>query len=507
MDQRPTTGPLPIQPGYRIAEWTTTTLIGSGSWSTVYAADSTTGGPPVAVKFLRTDLLTPGQRASMDVLTGQEVRFSREADHPHLVRTHTAVTLHDPERPELDGVTALVMDRAERSLHDLISTGEAGVPVPDAGHILTGVASGLAHMHSHGLVHGDLKPANTLLAADGAVWLADFGLTVELEGTHAYVPPLGSLDHVPPEWWSQRTGPRGSIVRPTADIWAFGILAHQVLTGGLHPFPGASARARSLAAQSYAGGATPLRLDERLEPGWRELITECLAPDHASRAAVSAKDLSRRVRALHAGSRTRPSRRRRTVLVSAGLALATAATAVTVALTSDRESPSTPPRAAPTATPTTAAGALPADSDVPAALRQPISDAAKRCTEEEVTPALLAAILKAESGFDSQAARPASDEYGIAMWTPSVFQAWAVDADRDGDKDYMSPPDAIASMGVYICWLDQRFKQSGLRENLPALLAAGYRTSDRTVIEAGGVPPRTRTHVNSVLKNLQAYTS
>ncbi|MFI1393479.1 protein kinase [Streptomyces sp. NPDC020681] len=504
MDQStPPTPPLDIPAGYRVADWTVTELIGSGSWGSVYAAGSAERDRPLALKFLRTDLLTPGQRASMDALTGQEVRFSREADHPNLVRTHAAVTLDDPDRPELNGVIVLVMDRAERSLQDLLADGEAGVPVPGAGHILSGIAAGLAHMHTQGWVHGDLKPANTLLASEGAVWLADFGLTAELDGTHAYIPPIGSLDHVPPEWWSQRTGVRGSVVRPTADIWAFGVLAHQVLTGGLHPFLGSTARARSLAAQTYAKGAAPLRLDDRLPEGWRDLITACLAPDHASRSPLGAQELSDRVRALHAGSRP-PTRRRTQILVGAGLALAAALAGVAVVAWPEREQQASPrPRKS---TVVTLPGAIPEDSDVPRELRPVINEAAKRCTDKEVTPALLAAMVKAESGFDPKAARPATGEYGIAMWTPSVFNAWAVDGDRDGDKDYMSPPDAISSMAVFTCWLDQRFKQSGLRENLPALIAAGYRTSDKAVIEAGGVPASTRGHVDTVLSNLAAYT-
>ncbi len=507
MDQRITTPPLDIPPGYRVADWTVTELIGSGSWGTVYGAESAEGEGALALKFLRTDLLTPGQRTSMQALTGQEVRFSREADHPNLVRTHTAVTLGDPERPDLDGVIVLVMDRAERSLQDLLAQAEAGVPVPDAGRILTGIAAGLAHMHTHGWVHGDLKPANTLLAGDGAVWLADFGLTAELDGTHAYIPPIGSLDHVPPEWWSQRTSVRGSVVRPTADIWAFGVLAHQVLTGGLHPFLGSTARARSLASQTYARGAAPLRLDDRLPDGWSELITACLAPDHATRSQLGAEELAERVRALEAGPSS-PRRLRTALLAGTGLALATALAVVAAVVIPDGQGEASPKASPPRKTPVAAplAGAIPADSDVPVALRKPITEAAQRCTDEEVTPAFLAAMLKAESGFDPNAERNPPGEYGIAMWTPTVFQAWAVDGDRDGDKDYMSPPDAIASMGVFVCWLDQQFKKNGLRENLPGLMAAGYRTSDRSVIEARGVPPREQAHVDEVLRYLKEYS-
>ncbi|MEU5703005.1 serine/threonine-protein kinase [Streptomyces aurantiacus] len=514
MNHPHTTPPLDPAPGYRIADWEITGLIGSGSWGSVYAAkkvvDGAAGGAAVAIKLLRTDLLTPGQRASMEELARNEARFSTEADHPHLVRTHAVVTLGDPGRPELDGMTALVMDRAERSLQDLLAAGGTGRPLPDAERILSGVSAGLAHMHQHGWIHADLKPANILLGPERAVWLADFGLTVELEGTHAYVPPLGSLDHVPPEWWSERTGIHGTTVRKTADIWAFGVLAHQVLTGGLHPFPGSTARARSLAAQAYASGSAPLRLEDSLEPGWRKLIVGCLAPDHASRAALDAGELSRRVRALHVARLPGSRYRRPAVLLVSGLTACAAVAGLAVAFVpfDDKDAPGKPTSSATGATlaDTALPGAIPADSDVPVTLRPVITDAAKRCTDKEVTPVLLAAMLKAESGFDPKASRSATGEHGIAMWTPAVFKAWAVDGDRDGDKDYMSPPDAIATMAVFTCWLDQRFKQSDLRENLPGLIAAGYRTSDRTVIEAGGVPKSVRPYVDTVLAHLRDYT-
>ncbi|SHH66239.1 serine/threonine-protein kinase [Streptomyces sp. 3214.6] len=492
--------------GFRIEGWELDAVIGSGGWGTVYEARAVADGTIVAVKVLPTGALAPGQRAALGELVAREVRFSAEADHPHLVRTHAVCTVDAPDLPALDGAIALVMDRAEASLRQVLDAAATGRPIPDAVRVLRGVAAGLSHMHGAGWVHGDLKPANVLLGADGAVWLADFGLATELEGTHAYVPPLGTLDHVPPEWWSQRTGVDGTMVRLTADIWAFGVLAHQVLTGGLHPFPGATARARSLAVQAYARGTAPLRLDAGLDDNWRRLIEDCLAPDHAGRLRHTAASLSTRIERLAS-----PRSRRRLLAVAAVLAVLSAAAIGGAALLGggggggdDDQGRGAP--AVVTGAHSPAAGEIPEDSDVPEALRPVIVKAAHRCTDAEVTPAFLAAMLKAESGFDVNAARPAGEEYGIAMWTPSVFRAWAVDGDGDGDKEYWSPPDAISTMSLYVCWLDQQFKKADMpAKDLPALMAAGYRTSDRTVITEGGVPARVRPYVDKVLGYLADY--
>ncbi|MFD8320674.1 serine/threonine-protein kinase [Kitasatospora purpeofusca] len=532
-----------VPAGYPVGGYLVGERIGAGGWGSVHVAraagpDRAGGGEPaeVAVKFLHPGRLGPGQRQAVAQAARGEIRFSRRADHPHLIRTFAVVTLADPDRPELDGAVALVMERAARSLHDLLAEARPPHPPPGAERILTEVAAGLRHMHGSGWVHGDLKPGNVLLMADGTAKLADFGLTSELEGTHAYAPPLGSPDHVPPEWWSERTGARGAALRPSADLWAYGVLAHQVLTGGLHPFLGATARARSLAAVAYARGSAPLRLDAALPERWRPLVTACLTADRRRRAeldlaallagalggtgtggasvVIRAADLrphSTDLRPHSADLRLRPGRRGRRGRTAGRAALLLSAVAALLLLTGaperserseSRDSLSAVPARAVPARP----GALPPGADVPAALRGPIEDAARRCPEPEITPALLAAMLKAESGFDPAAARPATGEYGVAMWTPSVFNAWAQDADHDGVKSYLDPDDAIAAMGGYVCWLDQRFKQRGFpAAQLPALVTAGYRTSDKTVADTGGVPERVKGHVALVLGYLAEY--
>ncbi|MFJ9693841.1 serine/threonine-protein kinase [Kitasatospora sp. NPDC101183] len=487
--------PPDVPEGYPLAGYRLGPLIGAGAWGSVHAAHGPDGAP-VAVKLLGPARLSPGQRATMAQLAQREQRFSLRADHPHLIRTLAVLTVEDPDHPALDGALALVMERAARSLQDLLATARPGTPAPGAGRILAEVCSGLGHMHRAGWVHGDLKPANILLMPDGTAKIADFGLTTELEGTHAYAPPLGSPDHVPPEWWSQRTGARGVVLRPSADVWAFGVIAHQLLTGGLHPFLGATARARSLAAQAYARGAAPLRLDGALPAHWRPVVAACLAPAREERERTDLAALvARAVRTPAAPARRAPR----------AVALACAAAALALVGAPEPEPVPGPAADAADAAPVRPAGAIPPGSDVPLAYRGMIEDAARRCPEPEITPALLAAMLKAESGFDPNAARPETGEYGIAMWTPAVFDAWARAAAHPGPKSYLDPGDAIAAMGNYACWLDQRLKGRGLTRDLPALVAAAYRTSDKTVAAAGGVPERVRPHVEKVLRFLADY--
>ncbi|MFG2913893.1 serine/threonine-protein kinase [Kitasatospora sp. NPDC048298] len=501
--------PFPVPEGYPVAGYRLGALLGAGAWGSVHAAEGPDGSP-AAVKILCAARFSPGQRRTVARMARSEQRFGRRADHPHLIRTLAVVTVEDPDHPALDGAVALVMERAARSLQDLLAEAGPGTAVPGAERILTEVCAGLTHMHRAGWVHGDLKPANVLLMPDGTAKIADFGLTAELEGTHAYAPPLGSPDHVPPEWWSERTGARGVAVRPSADVWAFGVIAHQLLTGGLHPFLGATARARSLAAQAYARGTAPLRLDESLPVRWRAVVAACLAPGRAERPGAELAVLVARAARAPVPAPAPAARRRRAAvragvgLLACGLALLGLAggpeLAGPPAVGSDGGGPEGVRAPAPPLP-----GAIPAGSDVPAAYRGMIETAARRCPEPEVTPVLLAAMLKAESGFDPNAARPETGEYGIAMWTPSVFEAWGRAATHTGPKSYWDPGDAIAAMGNYACWLDQQMKGHGFTRDLPALVAAAYRTSDKTVAAAGVVPERLRQHVDKVLQYLHDY--
>ncbi|WP_424887311.1 serine/threonine-protein kinase [Streptomyces sp. XH2] len=291
--------------GYRIGDWEVTEPIGAGGWATVYAGRAAGDGAGretepgghghVALKVLPTAGLAPRQARKAAETARREVEFGRRSSHPRLIRLLDSVVLGEPDLPLLDGAVVLVMERAERSLRDLLG---AGVTAAEGARLLAGICEGLAHLHRSGWVHGDLKPDNILLMADGSVKLSDFGLATELtgtRGTHGYAPPMGTFDYLPPERWKAPLGEQGVEVRPSADIWALGIVIHEVFASGAPPFHGATPMARAAATQEYAEGRAPLRLDSAVPPFWRALAADCLAPTHAARAAHTAGSLLARI--------------------------------------------------------------------------------------------------------------------------------------------------------------------------------------------------------------------
>ncbi|WP_426362786.1 serine/threonine-protein kinase [Streptomyces sp. E-08] len=329
-----------IPPGHRVGDWVVTELIGAGGWSTVYAARPAqegrrdrAGGVPgpgeVALKIMPTAGLAPRQARRIVESARREVELGRRAGHPRLIGLRESFVLAAPDLPAVDGAIVLVMERAAGSLRELL---DAGVSGDDRGRLIAGICEGLAHLHRSGWVHADLKPENVLLGADGSVKLSDFGLATELTGTHGYVPPLGTLDYLPPERWRAPLGELGVQVRPSADIWALGVVIHEVFASGASPFPGATPVARGAAVQEYGEGRAPLRMDLAVPPFWRALAADCLAPTHAERAPHTAESLLARIAAgegpYGGGTGTRRPRGRARAAVLAAVLCGTAGAAL-----------------------------------------------------------------------------------------------------------------------------------------------------------------------------------
>ncbi|WP_338785140.1 protein kinase [Streptomyces sp. DG1A-41] len=342
-----------VPKGYRLGSWEIREPLASGAFATVYAARHTGGEDPelprqAALKFLPTGTRTPRQLRHLRELAEREVELLERLRAPRLIRMYDTLTVDDPHHPELDGATVLVLERAEGSLDAVLEH----TPKPEAGPaLLAQICEGLHQLHQAGWVHGDLKPANVLLMKDGSVRLADFNLASELQGTHAYAPAFATPDYTPPELLWPEIDERGTRIRPSADIWAFGVIAHLVLTDSF-PLPGGSTEARTDAATRYSGGAEELRLSPELPETWQEIVRDCLAPTHSERAArvPDTRALLRRVEQAAGASRSarlprlRPRRWRRPVLVAALLvAAALGATTVTYALRDDAPAAAAPP--------------------------------------------------------------------------------------------------------------------------------------------------------------------
>lgn len=284
-----------VPKGYRVGPWTVREPLASGAFGSVYAARraAPAEGQPrtAALKFLPTGLRTPRQLSHLRELAEREVELLSRLRSPRLIRMYDTLTVDDPGNPVLDGATVLVLEKAEGSLAGLL---ERPLPPGDGPALLAEVCAGLHQLHRAGWVHGDLKPANVLLMKDGSARLADFNMAAELEGTHAYTPAFSTPDYTPPELLWSEIGERGQQIRQTADIWAFGVLAHLVLTG-THPMPGGTPSVRRDAAVRYARGLDELRLSPELPVEWREIVADCLARTHSARAAHDAEALLRRV--------------------------------------------------------------------------------------------------------------------------------------------------------------------------------------------------------------------
>ncbi|CAL9445736.1 hypothetical protein SUDANB70_02349 [Streptomyces sp. enrichment culture] len=522
---------MTVPQGYRVGGWEVREPIATGAFGSVYAARRADGGdtPPrtAALKFLPTGTATPRQLSHLRDLAEREVELLRRLHRPRLIRMYEALVVDDPGHPALDGATVLVLERAERSLAGLL----ADEPRPGAGpELLAQICEGLAQLHGAGWVHGDLKPANVLVMADGSVRLGDFNMAAELDGTHAYTPAFATPDYTPPELLWSRIDERGRRIRPSADIWAFGVVAHLVLTGTF-PLPGATPALRRQAATLYARGSEELRLSAGLPDAWRDIVRACLTRTHEERVGV--EDLLRRVR--QAAGRTRASRlprplrpplrrlrprmprgrgrSRRAVTVAAALATAAVA-AVGYGLGVRTGDLSGSGGRAATASGTDAAAAtygadvLRTDRGVPPAYRLLIVRTAQDCGRPVVTPALIAAMLKVESDFDPNLADPARDEYGIARWTPRVLRWWMHEDGTPGEtvpEPPFPPAESIPAMGRYLCWIEPRL-DTHLTDDRGVLLAAAYRTSYRKVNEAGGVPPKYRSYTTRVAHYVERYT-
>ena len=225
--------PEPPWVGRHIGVYHLQSLLGRGGMGEVYRAHDTRLGRDVALK-----LLPPGFTADAERLA----RFTREARLLASLNHLNIGTIHGFE--EAEGMRALVLELVEGdTLADRVARGP--LPIPETLAIARQIADALEAAHDKGVVHRDLKPANIKITPDGVIKVLDFGLaksdpggaselanspTITVGGTVAGL-ILGTAAYMSPEQ------ARGRVVDKRTDVWAFGCVLYELLTGR-QAFPG-----------------------------------------------------------------------------------------------------------------------------------------------------------------------------------------------------------------------------------------------------------------------------
>jgi Tol biopolymer transport system component len=221
---------MSLSVGTRLGGYEILSLIGVGGMGEVYRARDSRLNRDVAIKVLPADVAADHDRLA---------RFEREAqvlaslNHPNIAHIYGV--------DDSSGTPALVMELVEGpTLADRIAKGP--IPLDEALPIAKQIAEALEAAHEQGIIHRDLKPANIKVRPDGTVKVLDFGLakafdpvssavgtatmspTLSIHATHAGL-ILGTAAYMSPEQ------ARGRPVDKRADIWAFGVVLYEMLTG------------------------------------------------------------------------------------------------------------------------------------------------------------------------------------------------------------------------------------------------------------------------------------
>ncbi|MGK3994238.1 nSTAND1 domain-containing NTPase [Sorangium sp. So ce1024] len=232
----------PPSPGARIGHYELLRELGRGGMGVVFLARDTRLARLVAIKLL-TRLSSTGVKRFLI-----EAQATARCKHEHIVTIHE-VNEHDGypymvlEYIEGQSLRAWMKQRGPVGAHDELTM--APLPPSLAVDLMVPVVRALASAHASGIIHRDLKPENIMLDASGAIKVVDFGIaklrddevSLALAGERPVAGEtrltrdgalLGTLPYMSPEQW------RGAEIDQTTDIWAVGIMLHELVLGA-HP--------------------------------------------------------------------------------------------------------------------------------------------------------------------------------------------------------------------------------------------------------------------------------
>jgi serine/threonine-protein kinase len=293
-DSRTESDVLPAQSrvGQMIGHYRIDAIIGEGGMGVVYRAHDTRLERTVALKLVNDAALDASARSALL----REARHASALNHPHICTIY--------EIGDLEGEPYIAMEWVDgRSLDEVVANGELEI------HRVVGygrqIADALAHAHERGIVHRDLKSANIAIANDGRAKVLDFGIARRLDAAtvkRASRPDVavgtalaGTLAYIAPEVL------RGDPADERSDIWALGVVLHELLAG-VAPFTGRT----GFELTSAILHDPPASLPPQVPKSVAAIVARCLQKDPRDRyphAADVEQDLEAAERNLDAGMR------------------------------------------------------------------------------------------------------------------------------------------------------------------------------------------------------------
>lgn len=299
--------PDALTAGAKFGRFAIEETLGTGGMGHVYRAHDPTLNRTVAIKLLH----ETSAAACARLLA--EARSASVLNHPNICTIY--------EVGNAAGVPFIAMEFVSgRPLSSLV--GSAALDGEMVARLAPQIAAALAHAHERGVVHGDLKPQNVIVTPAGGVKLLDFGLARTLDPASLESVTRAASDRVPDAiagtlpYMAPETL-RGAPLRPAADVWALGVLLHE-MTAGSRPFSGVT-------AFDLAGAildAPPAPLPPSSSPGVAAVVARCLQKD-PSRRYRTASDALLALEPLAAGTALRADRAAgmpRFAVAAAGLA-------------------------------------------------------------------------------------------------------------------------------------------------------------------------------------------
>jgi len=208
---------MPLSAGENVGPYKIIEKLGQGGMATVYKAYHAGLDRYVALKVLHPDLT---EDPTFTARFQREARLVAKLDHPNIVPVH--------DFAEHDGYPYLVMKFIEgETLKARLERGP--LTAEEINHIVDSVGSALSYAHQQGILHRDVKPSNVLIATDGHIYLADFGLArIAQSGasTLSTDAVMGTPQYISPE---QAVGK--SDLDEGTDIYSFGVMLYEMVVG------------------------------------------------------------------------------------------------------------------------------------------------------------------------------------------------------------------------------------------------------------------------------------